>query len=143
MFGMGKKTKEMKDDPEKALDYADKKINKGVTGFVTKAFMGKDFVNDMNKAMDAGRDAIEMQKAYQNPDMNGLPATAEVVSIQDTGELINYNPVVIMQLKVTPQFEPPFETTVRTIVSKIAVPRVGDTINIKYAPADKTKISIV
>jgi hypothetical protein len=143
MFGMDKKMKEMKNDPEKALEYSDKKLNKGITGFATKAFMGKDFVEDMNKGLAAGRDAVEMQKSFQNPDQNGLPATAEVVTIQDTGELINYNPVVIMQLKVQPQYEPPFETNVRAIVSKIAIPRVGDTINIKYAPADRTKISIV
>lgn len=143
MFGMDKKMKEMKNDPEKALDNADKTLNKGVTGFMTKAFMGKEFVADMNQAMDKGRDAIELQKQYQNPDMNGLPASAQVVAIQDTGELVNYNPVVILQLKVQPQYEPPFDTTARTIVSKIAIPRVGDTINIKYAPADHTKIVIV
>lgn len=143
MFGFNKKMKEMKNDPEKALENAEKTVNKGVTGFMTKAFMGKDFVDDMNKSMAAGHDAIEMQKAYQNPDQNGLPATAVVVTIQDTGKMINFNPVVIMQLKVQPQYEAAFDTTVETIVSKIAIPRVGDTINIKYAPADRTKISIV
>lgn len=143
MFGMDKKMKEARENPEKALDNADKTLNKGVTGFMTKAFMGKEFTADMNKGLQAGRDALEMQKQYQNPDTNGLPATAVVISMQDTGKLINYNPVVIMQLKVQPQYEAPFDTTVETIVSKIAIPRVGDTINIKYAPADHTKISIV
>jgi hypothetical protein len=139
----GKKNKEMMEDPQKALDYADKKLNKGLTGFASKAFMGKDFVNQMNQGLAAGQQAIDMQKAYQNIDPNALPATAVVISIQDTGKLINYNPVVILQLKVQPQFEAPFETTVETIVSKIAVPRVGDTINIRYSPTDKTKINIV
>ena len=143
MFGMDKKIKEMRDDPEKALDHADKTINKGMTGFVTRTFMGKQFTEDVNKSLAAGRDALEMQKQYQNPDTNGLPATAEVVSIQDTGETVNMNPVVLLQLKVTPQFEPPFETAARLIVSRLTVPRAGDTINIKYAPADKSKISIV
>jgi hypothetical protein len=143
MFGMDKKMREMKNDPEKALDNADKTLNKGLTGFATKAFMGKEFTADMNKSLQAGRDALEMQKQYQNPDQTGLPATAVVVSMQDTGKLINYNPVVIMKLKVQPQYEAPFDTTVEAIVSKIAIPRVGDTINVKYAPADHTKIVIV
>jgi hypothetical protein len=144
MFGnFYKKQKEAEKDPEKALDNADKSLNKGFTGFATKAFLGKDFVNDMNKTMEMGRDAVEMQKQYQNPEQFGLDGTAVVVSIQDTGKLINYNPVVIMQLKVQPQYEPAFETTTETMVSKIAIPRVGDTVKIKYAPADHTKILVL
>lgn len=94
MFGMNKKIKEAQKDPEKALDNADKTLNKGLTGFMTKTFMGKDFVEDMNKSMQAGRDALEMQKQYQNPDLSGLPATAEILSMQDTGKMINikYSP---------------------------------------------------
>jgi hypothetical protein len=122
---------------------ADKKLNKGLTGFATKAFMGKDFMNKMNQGLAAGQEALEMQKAYQNIDPNALPATAVVVSIQDTGKLINYNPVVVLKLNVQPQFEAPFEATVETIVSKIAIPRAGDTINIRYSPTDRTKINIV
>lgn len=143
MFGMGKKNKEMREDPQKAMDNADQTLNKGLTGFMTKTFMGKDFVDDMNKTLAGGQAALDMQKSAQNLEQNGLPATAEVVSIIDTGQLINFNPVVVMQLKVQPQFEVPFETTVQTIVSKIAIPRLGDTINIKYNPADRSQIAVI
>lgn len=142
MFGMDK-IKDAGKDPEKAMDYADKKLNKGMSGFMTKAFMGKDFVNDMNATMEKGREAMDMAKAYQDPSQYGLDATAEVISIQDTGGSINDNPIVVMQLKVQPQYEPAFETTASTMVSKIAIPRVGDTIKIKYSPADKSKILVV
>lgn len=143
MFGMDKKIKEASKDPEKAMDMADKSLNKGVSGFMTKAFMGKDFVADMNKTMQMGRDAMEMQKQYQNPEQFGLDGTAVVVSIQDTGGAVNDNPVVILQLKVTPQYEPAFDTTTQTMVSRLSIPRVGDTLKIKYAPADHTKILIL
>jgi hypothetical protein len=145
MFGMDKKMKEARENPEKALDEADKTLNKGVTGFMTKAFMGKGFTDDMNQALAAGRGAVDMQKSAAELYQNGHPATAVVVSIQDTGQMINYNPVVVMQLKVQPQeqFEQPFDTTVQTMVSKIAVPRVGDTINIKYDAGDHSKIAIL
>lgn len=140
MFGMGKKPEK---DPEKALDQTDKVLNTGVTGFLTKTFLGKDFVDGQNEALALGKSAINLQKSQQNLQQNGLPATAEVVTIQDTGQLINFNPVVIMQLKVQPQFEAPFEATVQTMVSKIAVPKVGDTISIKYNPADRTQVVVV
>ncbi|HWP96228.1 MAG TPA: hypothetical protein VN426_05210 [Syntrophomonadaceae bacterium] len=137
---MGKKPEK---DPEKALDQTDKVLNTGVTGFLTKTFLGKDFVDGQNEALALGKSAINLQKSQQNLQQNGLPATAEVVTIQDTGQLINFNPVVIMQLKVQPQFEAPFEATVQTMVSKIAVPKVGDTISIKYNPADRTQVVVV
>jgi hypothetical protein len=51
MFNLGKKQEK---DPQKALEDARKTMNSGLTGGLTKAFMGKDFVNDMNAAMDQG-----------------------------------------------------------------------------------------
>ena len=138
MFG-----RKIEKDPQKALDNAKKTMNSGLTGGLTKAFMGKDFVNDMNGAMDKGQAALDMQKSGQWIAQAGMDATAQVVSIQDTGSLINMNPVVILQLKVQPAMGAPFETTAQTVVSKIAIPRVGDTIKIKYNPADPKQIAVV
>ena len=139
MFGKGKNS----DDPEKALKDADKKLNKGLTGFATKAFLGKDAVEKMNQGLAMGHEAVDMQKESLNLGQYGIPAAAQVLSIQDTGQLVNFDPVVVLQLEVTPQMGVAFQTTAKTIVSKIAIPRVGDTINIKYSPADPTKIVVV
>ncbi|MGA7194380.1 MAG: DUF3592 domain-containing protein [Anaerolineales bacterium] len=138
MFG-----RKIEKDPQKALDNAKKTMNSGLTGGLTKAFMGKDFVNDMNNAMDKGQAALDMQKSGQWIAQAGMDATAQVVSIQDTGSLINMNPVVILQLKVQPAMGAAFETTAQTMVSKIAIPRVGDTIKIKYNPANPSQIAVV
>lgn len=139
MFGFNKKIKEMNEDPKKAIDHADKTINKGLTGFFTKAFIGQENVNKINQGLDVAKQYAD----YGNLNQTGMPATAEVMSIADTGMLINYNPVVKMQLKVTPQYGLPFETTAETAVSKIAIPRVGDKINIKYNPANNAEILVV
>ena len=138
MFG-----RKIEKDPQKALDNAKKTVNSGLMGGLTKAFMGKDFVDDMNNAMDQGQAAIDMQKSGQWLAQSGMPATAEVVSIEDTGALINMNPVVKLTLKVTPQFGAPFDAVGESMVSKIAIPRKGDTVNIKYNPVDTTQFVIV
>jgi hypothetical protein len=138
MFG-----RKIEKDPQKALDNAKKTMNSGLTGGLTKAFMGKDFVNDMNNAMNQGQAALDMQKSGQWLLQAGMDATAEVLSIQDTGSLINMNPVVVLKLKVQPAMGAGFETTTQTMVSKIAIPRVGDTIKIKYNPADPTQVAVV
>jgi len=138
MFG-----RKIEKDPQKALDQGKKTLNSGLTGGLTKAFMGKDFVDDMNNAMNKGQAALDMQKSGAWIAQAGMDATAEVLSIQDTGSLINMNPVVVLQLKVQPTVGAEFTTTAQTMVSKIAIPRVGDKIKIKYNPADPSQIAVL
>ena len=140
MFGFGKKIEK---DPKKALENADKTLNTGLTGGLTKMFMGKDFVDEMNKGIDAGKQAVDGVQQGQMLAQYGMEAAAEVLSIEDTGTLINFNPVVILKLKVTPGYGGEFETTGKTMVSKIAIPRVGDKIKIKYFPNDLTQFVVV
>lgn len=136
--------KNMDKDPEEALNDGRKAINKGITGGLTKAFMGQEFVDKMNSAMDQGQAAIDMQKSGNMLAMTGMDATAEVVAIQDTGAMINMNPVVKLTLKVTPAMGmPAFETMGETTVSKIAIPRKGDTIKIKYNVADPKQFVVM
>lgn len=136
--------KNMEEDPEKALEKGRNSLNKGITGGLTKAFMGQEFVDKMNGAMDQGQAAIDMQKSGQYLAMSGMEASAEVVAIEDTGTLINMDPVVRLTLKVTPAMGMPgFETIGETMVSKIAIPRKGDTIKIKYNPADPKQFMVV
>ena len=144
MFNFGKKNEEEYEDPQKALDKGKKTLNSGLTGGLTKAFMGQGFVDKMNNAMDKGQAAIDMQKNGQWLAQSGLDGSAEVISIEDTGRLINFNPVVKLTLKVTPAMGmPAFQTTGETMVSKIAIPRKGDTIKVKYNVADPSQFTVI
>lgn len=138
MFNFNKKQEE---DPQKALDNARNVVNKGMMGGLTKAFMGQGFVDKMNNAMDQGQSALDGVNQMNWVAQYGLDATAEVLSVADTGATVNMNPVVEMKLNVT-SVTGTFETTARTMVSRIAVPRTGDKINIKYNPADPTQIFV-
>ena len=141
MFTLGKKQEK---DPQKALDNARKTMNSGLTGGLTKVFMGKDFVNDMNATMDQGQAAMDGLKQQQWLAQSGLDATADVLSIADTGTLVNMNPVVVMSLKVQPSIGGlAFDSAGQTMVSKIAIPRAGDKIKIKYNPANPTQFVVM
>lgn len=140
MFNFGKKIEK---DPQKALDNAKKTMNSGITGGLTKAFMGKDFVNDMNSAMNQGQAALDGLQQQQWLAQNGLDATADVVMVTDTGATVNINPVVLLQMKVTPVAGAPFDVTTQTMVSRIAVPRAGDKIKIKYNPANPQQVAVL
>lgn len=140
MFNFNKKQEE---DPQKALDNARDVVNKGLMGGITKAFMGQGFVDKMNSAMDQGQSALDGVNQMSWVAQHGLDATAEVLSVADTGATVNMNPVVELKLTVTPTAGPAFETTARTMVSRIAVLRKGDKLSIKYNPADVTQIFVV
>jgi len=101
--------------------------------------MGQDFVDQTNASLNMAKNYTDTSNLNQT----GMGGTAEVLSIEDTGALINFNPVVRMKLRITPQFGPAFETTSETAVSKIAIPRVGDKINIKYNPANTSQVLVV
>jgi hypothetical protein len=130
-------------DPQKALDNAKKTMNSGISGGLTKAFMGKDFVNDMNSAMNQGQAALDGLQQQQWLAQNGLDATADVVMVTDTGATVNMNPVVLIQMQVTPVAGAPFDVTTQTMVSRIAVPRAGDKIKIKYNPANPQQVAVL
>jgi hypothetical protein len=140
MFGFGKKVEK---DPQKALENAEKTLNTGITGALTKGFMGKDFVNQMNQSISMGKGAMENVQMAQILAQSGMEGSAEVLAIEDTGALVNYNPVVKLTLKVAPAYGTAFETTGQSMVSKIAIPRVGDKIKIKYNPNDTTQFVVV
>ena len=131
------------EDPQKALDKARNVVNKGLMGGLTKAFMGQGFVDKMNSAMDQGQAAMDGMNQMNWVAQYGHMASADVMSVMDTGATINMNPVVELKLMVTPAAGGAFETTARTMVSRIAVPRKGDKLNIKYNPADATQIFVM
>jgi hypothetical protein len=144
MFGKFVK-KQMDKSPEEALNDGRKSINSGISGGLTKAFMGQEFVDKMNGAMDQGQAAIDMQKNGNMLAMTGVEGSAVVVAIEDTGTLINMNPVVKLTLKVTPTVPglAAFDTVGQTTVSKIAIPRKGDTIKIKYNMANPAEFVVM
>ena len=132
-----------REDPQKALENARNAVNQGLTGGLTRAFMGQGFVDKMNAAMDQGQAAIDYVSQMNWVAQNGLEASADVLAVTDTGATINMNPLVEMKLHVVPATGAAFEATARTIVSRIAVPRKGDRINLKYNPADVSQIFVL
>ena len=138
MFNFGKKQ-----DPQKALDSANKSLNSGISGGLTRAFMGKGFVDQANAALGQGQAALDAVQQQAWLAQNGLDATAEVISVQDTGATVNMNPIVLLQLQVTPMTGPGFGVTAQTLVSRIAVPRTGDQVRIKYNPANPQQLMVL
>lgn len=73
----------------------------------------------------------------------GTKANATVTEINDTGITINDDPVVRMTLNVNPGMAGTFTHTAELAVSRVKIPRVGDTVKVIYDQKDLSRFSIV
>ncbi|MGH8777888.1 hypothetical protein [Paraburkholderia sp.] len=147
MFGIGKKIqdaiKKAETDPVGAMEDHKKSLNSGLTGLMTKTFMGKGFVDKMNGVMDMGQNALAGQQERLKLIQTGLDGTADILSVQDTGATVNDSPVVVIHMTVSPANGTPYDVNIQTMVSRIAVPRVGDKVKVKYAAEDPQQVAIL
>jgi hypothetical protein len=94
----------------------------------------------MNSSSDQDQAALGGIRQQQWLSQNGLEGTAEVLSIIDTGTSFKQEAVFILTLKIQPaRIALAFETTGKMVVSRVAAPRVGDRIKVKYNPANPTQ----
>lgn len=130
-------------DPQEALNKAKKTVNKGMMGGLTKMFMGKAFVDQTNQALDSAQSAIDESKLTQELMTTGQDAKAKVVALADTGRMVNYNPVLKLTLEINSGGADAYTVEAEKTVSKIMIPRVGDTLMLKVSPTDKNQFAVV
>jgi len=72
----------------------------------------------------------------------GLDGTAEILSLQDTGMLVNNNPRVQIKMLVTPQNGEAYEVDTAMIVSMLQIPQVqpGSVVAVKIDSNDPQKV---
>ncbi|MFL5824126.1 MAG: hypothetical protein ACJ764_11870 [Solirubrobacteraceae bacterium] len=65
------------------------------------------------------------------------------MQVRDTGMTINDNPRVALTLQVNPtDGSPPFQTSTKVTVSRVAIPRAGDSFVVRYDPEDHDNFAI-
>ncbi|MEI5519588.1 hypothetical protein WB401_07085 [Streptomyces brasiliscabiei] len=102
---------------------------KGFYGRTTRAFLGNEDFARVQQSIGAYNSGIEVQQLLAA----GVPTTpATVVSIGDTGKLVNFDPVVDLVLQLPGATE---GITLQTIVSKLRIPRTGDRVLLIADPA--------
>lgn len=130
MGWFGKKNKQ-----EDAIAKADKMMNKGLTGMMMKGFVSKEHREAINQSLDSAKQA-QLAASGSLP----LTATATVITITDTGKLINFDPIVVLVLDVTEPNGNQYQRTLETLVSKMQIPRVGDRVGLGKNPANPTEL---
>src|SRR5207244_208103 len=72
---------------------------------------------------------------------NGKQAAGTIVNVEDTGITINDNPRVHLTFQIKPPDEPPFEARKTVTVSRVQIPRPGETYIVWYDPTDHGKLA--
>jgi hypothetical protein len=129
-------------DPKQAIQQTKKVVSGGIVGWLTKLFLGKNFVDETNDILEASEAQIDLVGKQQRLITEGTPAKAKVSLVQDTGSLVNFDPIIMLSLHVESESGEKFDIST-THVSKLSIPKVGETINIKYDSNDKSSIVIV
>lgn len=113
---------------ERGAEIANKVASgKGFYGRMTKAFVGPEDFSRIQGAIGAFNSGADVQ-AMVAAGMPTVPAT--VVSIQDTGQLVNFDPIVDLVVQLADETR----ITVRTLVSKLHIPRAGDAVRLVADP---------
>lgn len=76
---------------------------------------------------------------------HGQLATARVISLRDTGNRVNGQPVAVIQLEVQPPGGAPFTATAQTVVTAINAMQVqpGKQVSVRFDPANHSQAVIV
>lgn len=69
-----------------------------------------------------------------------MAATAVVISVTDTGKLVNFDPIVVLVLDVTEVSGNRYQKTLETLVSKLQIPRPGDVVGLGSNPANPSEL---
>ena len=74
----------------------------------------------------------------------GIPAMATIISLADTGMLVNHQPQVRIGLQVNPPHGLPYQTELTMVISMLMIPQVqpGLTVPVKIDPKDPSKVAI-
>ena len=67
-----------------------------------------------------------------NVAMNGAPAKASVIEVRQAGGMVNYQPMVEIDLNVMPEGLPPYPVTVKQVLEQIYLPKAvaGAMVNV-------------
>lgn len=76
---------------------------------------------------------------------SGLPASAHILEIWDTGITVNEDPVIGMRVEVSPPDGPAYSATIpKSLISRLDIPRFqpGATVSVRIDPRDPDRVAL-
>jgi hypothetical protein len=101
-------------------------------------------VQDAQARMSQATESMARQAAAANVATTGSDATATIVAVREGLGMVNFQPLIEVDLTVTPDGLPPYPATVRQVIPQTQASRaqVGAIVNVKVDPSDRSTIWI-
>ena len=80
---------------------------------------------------------------YRRIKAHGIEADATILAVSDTGVTLNKNPYVKLRLRVEPIGMAIYKTEAKAMVSRVAIPRPGDGVRVKFDPNQPEDVIVV
>ena len=73
---------------------------------------------------------------------NGIAAKAQILSVQQTGVMVNYQPQIAFQLEVHPPGGAPYQAQTKAVIPMVNIPQFqpGTEVPVKIHPTDPTQV---
>lgn len=116
------------------------------TGNMLKGLPKAPTLKESSERISAGADFLRQYNKMTKLGSTGIPVKVKVLGFKDTGQLVNYDPVIEFQLEVLKEhkYDNYYINTHKQIVSKIMTGRIetGKEYFAKVDPGDKNSVLI-
>ena len=99
---------------------------------------------DAQTRMQDAQEAMAQQTAAANAAVTGVDATATIVAVRQGHGMVNYQPMLELDLTVVPDGGLPYPVTVKQVTPQIhlAQAQPGQSVHVKVAPDDPASVWI-
>ena len=99
---------------------------------------------DAQTRMQDAQEAMAQQTAAANAAVTGVDATATIVAVRQGHGMVNYQPMLELDLTVVPEGGLPYPVTVKQVTPQIhlAQAQPGASVHVKVAPDDPASVWI-
>lgn len=122
----------------------DRSLESGIVGWVTRLVIGKELIDHADHTLAlAQKHAADEHKRRAGLMARGVGARGVVIEVVDTGMMISHNPVIRLTLRVVPTVGKPFDIVTEQQVTRRAIPKIGDTISVKFDMTDRHNMMVI
>jgi hypothetical protein len=99
---------------------------------------------DAQASMQGAQELMAAQTAAANAAVDGIDATATVTAIDNGGGMVNFQPLVVLELTVMVPGRPPYPATVKQAIAAPLLAQVqpGQTVAVKVDRADPAIVHV-
>lgn len=97
---------------------------------------------DAQTRMADAQEAMAQQTAAANAAVSGVDGTATIVAVRQGHGMVNYQPMIELDLTVVPDGGLPYPVTVKQVTPQIHLARAqpGASVPVKIAPGDPSSV---